>query len=429
MPAPTHRVMGKAIRSRDNDERQNTLQKTPYFRGLKSMLNTPIIFRLLLLGVIPLAQGCRNNRDQAESGAGTGQPAAPVAQAYPVLKTILHNTVLETQYPATLQGIQNIEIRPKIDGFIEKIYIDEGATVKKGQLLFRIKAPQYEQEVKNALAAVNSAETDVSTAKLQVEKTKPLVDKQIISDYELRSAEDALKVKEAALRQAQTTLANARTNLSYTTITSPVDGVAGMIPYKLGSLVTSTTAQPLTMISNISKVYAYFSMNEKQLLDFSRQYKGSTVDEKLKQLPPVALILSDGTEYPEKGRVETLGGMINSETGAATFRATFPNPVGLIRSGGSAVLKIPVTVPDALLVPQQSTYELQGKRFVYKVDGDSVKNVEISTLANAAGQYFVVTGGLKAGDTIVYETATPIADGTAIKPQLQPQDQIYKDLK
>jgi membrane fusion protein (multidrug efflux system) len=352
-----------------------------------------------------------------------------VAQAYPVFKATAHNTILRTEYPATLQGQQNIEIRPKIDGYIEHIYIDEGATVKKGQLLFRISAPQYEQEVKNSLAAINSAEADVNTAKLQVERTKPLVERHIISEYELRSAEDALKVKEAALLQAKTTLANARTNLAYTTISSPVDGVAGMIPYKLGSLVSSTTTSPLTMVSNISKVYAYFSMNEKQLLDFSRQYKGSTLEAKLKQLPPVVLILSDKTEYPEKGRVEAIGGLINPETGAATFRATFPNPVRLIRSGGSAVVALPVPVNNALLIPQQSTYELQGKRFVYRVDGDKVTSAEITTLPAAAGQYFVVTDGLKPGDTVVFEAATPIPDGTAIKPEMRAEADIYKDLK
>lgn len=385
-------------------------------------MKTPV--RLLLLWTVAfLAQSCRNNQP------GAGQAPDPVTPSYPVFKATTHTTVLRTEYPATLQGIQNIEIRPKIDGFIEKIYIDEGASVKKGQLLFKINAPQYEQDVKNALAAVNSAETDVNTAKLQVEKTKPLVDKQIISDYELRSAEDALKVKQAALLQAQTTLANARTNLSYTLITSPVDGVAGALPYKLGSLVSSTTALPLTMISNISKVYAYFSMNEKQLLEFSRQYKGSTLEAKLKQLPPVILILSDGTEYPEKGRVETINGMINSETGAATFRATFPNPVRLIRSGGSAVVAIPVTMTNALLIPQQSTYELQGKRFAYKLDSGKVNSVEISTIPAGAGQYFVVTDGLKAGDSVVFQAALPIAEGTTIKANMQSEDQIYKDLK
>lgn len=369
-----------------------------------------------------VTQGCRNAPN------GGSQDPAPAAQAYPVFKMEAHNSILQSEYPATLQGQQNIEIRPKIDGYIDHIYIDEGATVKKGQLLFRISAPQYEQDVKNAQAAINSAEADVNTARLQVEKTKPLVDRHIISEYELKSAEDALKIKEAALAQAQTTLANAKTNLGYTEVTSPVNGVAGMIPYKLGSLVSSTTASPLTMISNISKVYAYFSMNEKQLLDFSRTYKGSTVEEKLKQLPQVELLLPDGTQYPEKGRVETIGGLIDPQTGAASFRATFPNPVGLIRSGGSAVVAIPVTIKNALLVPQQSTYELQGKRFVYKVDGDKVSNVEITTMSDPAGQYFVVTSGLKAGDTVVYEAAAPIADGTAIKPDLKPEGQIYKDL-
>ena len=378
---------------------------------------------LLFCVVVILVQGCRNNEP------GANQAVAPVAEAYPVFKAETFTTVLQSEYPAMLQGQQNIEIRPKIDGYIEHIYIDEGATVKKGQLLFKISAPQYEQDVKNALAAINTAEADVNTAELQVEKTKPLVDRHIISQYELKSAENALKIKQAVLLQAKTMLANAQTNLDYGTIRSPVDGVAGTLPYKLGSLVSSTTTSPLTMISNISRVYAYFSMNEKQLLDFSRQYKGSTLDEKLKQLPPVDLILSDGTKYPEKGRVESIGGMINSETGAATFRATFPNPVRLIRSGGSAVVALPVTVNNALLIPQRSTYELQGKRFVYRVDSSKVTSVEISTMTSAAGQYFVVTSGLNPGDTIVFEAATPITDGTPIQPQLQPEAQIYKDLK
>jgi membrane fusion protein (multidrug efflux system) len=384
-------------------------------------------FYWLLTGAtIFFVQGC-GDKPAAAGGEAPGGPAA--AQPYPVFTVSTHTTVLRSEYPATLQGQQNIEIRPKIDGYIDKIYIDEGATVKKGQLLFRISAPQYEQEVKNSQAAINSAESEVNTAQLQVEKTKPLVARHIISEYELKSAQDALKVKEAALMQAKTTLANAQTNLSYTTISSPVDGVAGMIPYKLGSLVSSTTTSPLTVVSSISTMYAYFSMNEKQLLDFSRTYKGSTLEEKLKQLPPVVLVLPDGSEYPEKGRVERMGGLINAETGAATFRASFPNPVRLLHSGGSAVLVIPVTSPDALLVPQRSTYELQGKRFVYRVEGDKVKSVEINTLVSPAGQFFVVTGGIKAGDSLVYEAAAPIPDGTAIKPDVQPAGQIYKDVK
>ena len=246
--------------------------------------------------MVILVQGCRNNLPEAN------QAAAPVAQPYPVFKAETFTAVLQSEYPAMLQGQQNIEIRPKIDGYIEHIYIDEGATVKKGQLLFKISAPQYEQDVKNACAAINTAEADVNTAELQVEKTKPLVDRHIISEYELKSAENALKIKQAVLLQAKTTLANAQTNLDYGTIRSPVDGVAGTLPYKLGSLVSSTTASPLTMISNISKVYAYFSMNEKQLLDFSRQYKGSTLHEKLKQLPPGRSYPRRWNKIPRKGK-------------------------------------------------------------------------------------------------------------------------------
>ena len=188
-----------------------------------------------------------------------------------------------------------------------------------------------------------------------------------------------------------------------------------------------TTAQPLTTVSNITKVYAYFSLNEKQLLDFSRQYQGSTLQAKLSQMPAVSLVLSDGTAYPEKGRVETIGGMINTETGSASFRATFPNPVGLIRSGGSATVLIPFIVTDAILIPQKSTYELQGKHFVYLVDGNNkIINTEIEIMSVAAGQYYVVTKGLKAGDNLVLETATPLQDSAAIKADIQPENKVYE---
>ena len=369
---------------------------------------------------------CADKQGGDSANAG-GSPKTPT---YPVFKVASQTATLKTNYPATIQGEQNIEIRPKIDGYIDKMYVDEGAVVKKGQLLFRISAPQYQQDVINASAAISSAEADVSAAELQVKKTKPLVEKDIISKYELESAEYTLQARKAALAQAKANLANAKTNLGYTNVTSPVDGVIGTIPYKLGSLVSSTTTMPLTTVSSISKVYAYFSLNEKQLLNFSREYQGNTLEAKLKQLPPVTLILADGTEYPEKGYVETIGGLINTETGSASFRATFPNPVGLLRSGASAVVEIPVTVKDAIVIPQRSTYELQGKRFVYLVnDSNKVINSEIEVMDTPAGQYFVVTGGLKAGDIIVYESTSALQDSTAIKPDMQPENKVYGNLK
>jgi membrane fusion protein (multidrug efflux system) len=354
----------------------------------------------------------------------------PAIPTYPVFKVVSKTATLKTDYPATLQGEQNIEIRPKIDGYIDRIYVDEGAVVKKGQLLFRVSAPQYQQDVNTANAAISSAEADVSAAELQVKKTKPLVDKEIISKYELESAEYTLQARKAALAQAKANLENARTNLGYTTVTSPVNGVVGTIPYKLGSLVSSTTTMPLTTVSDIGKVYAYFSLNEKQLLDFSRQYQGNTLEAKLKQLPAVTLLLADGSEYPEKGKVETIAGLINTETGSASFRATFPNPVGLLRSGGSATVEIPVTINNAIVIPQRSTYELQGKRFVYLInDSNKVISTEIEVMSVSAGQYFVVTNGLKAGDTIVYESASSLQDSSAIKPDVQPESKVYDSLK
>lgn len=373
---------------------------------------------ILIAGIFFLAS-CGNKADQQ-------QAANMPPPAYPVFKVISQTSTIKTDYPATLQGEQNIEIRPKIDGYIEKIYVDEGAVVKKGQLLFRINAPQYQQDVNNAAAAITSAEADVSTAELQVKKVKPLVEQDIVSKYELESAEYTLQTRKAALAQARANLANAKINLGYADVTSPVNGVVGTIPYRLGSLVSSTTTMPLTTVSSISNVFAYFSMNEKQLLDFSREYKGNTLEAKLKQLPAVTLILADGTEYPEKGRVETVAGQLNTETGSASFRAAFPNPLGLLRSGASAVVEIPVTVNDAIIIPQRSTYELQGKRFVYLVnDSNKVISTEIEVMPVAAGQYFVVTSGLKPGDNVVYESTYSLRDSTVIKPDVQPENKVY----
>lgn len=398
-----------------------TLTQTNMFIKSRALSATIISSALLLLSA------CGNSNNKGGGAPAAGGP--PPVQSFQVFKIVPQTATLNSDYPATLQGQQNIEIRPKIDGYIEQIYIDEGSVVKKGQVLFRISAPQYGQDVNNAAAAVSSAEADVSAAQLQVNKAKPLVEKDIISHYELDAAQLTLQARRAALKQAKANLANARTNLGYTTVTSPVNGVVGTIPYKLGSLINSSTTQPLTTVSNISTIYAYFSLNEKQLLDFSRHYEGRTLEAKLSKLPPVSLILSDGSNYPEKGKVETIAGLINTETGSASFRATFPNPVRLIRSGGSATVRIPQTVKDAILVPQKSTYELQGKHFVFVVDANGkVKNTEIEIMDLATGQYYVVTGGLKPNDVVVLEGTSNLQDATTIKPDMQADSKVYQDL-
>ncbi len=385
---------------------------------------TRVLFVTGISAALLLLSSCGNKPQQ-----GAGGPAAQGPQSFPAFKVEARNATINSDYPATLQGQQNIEIRPKIDGYIERILIDEGSVVKKGQLLFKIDNPQYTQDVNNAAAAVSSAEADLASALLQVNKAKPLVEKDIISHYELESAQLTLRARQAALKQAKANLANARTNLGYTTLTSPVNGVVGTIPYKLGSLINSNTAQPLTTVSNIGNVYAYFSLNEKQLLDFSRQYSGNSMAAKLSKLPQVSLILSDGTDYPEKGRVETISGLLNTATGSASFRATFPNPAGLIRSGGSATVRIPQTLANAVLVPQKATYELQGKRFVYVVDAGKAKSTEIQTMSVASGQNFVVTSGLKAGDLVILEGIAGLQDGVPVKADIQDAGKVYQDSK
>lgn len=374
----------------------------------KSELWRSASFLLLCLGILGiLSCGSGEKKEQGQQGP----------QSYKVLQVEERPTALYNDFPASIQGEQNIEIRPKIDGFVKKIYVDEGQSVKQGQLLFTIDAPQYEQDVRNAAAAVNSAEAEVNSAQLQVDKTIPLVKREIISEYELESAKNTLKSQKAALAQAQANLATAKTNLGYTRIVSPVSGVVGALPYKLGSLVSSTTTNPLTTISNVNKVYAYFSINEKTHLSFFRDTQGATYTEKMKHLPAVTLILADGSAYEPKGVIESLSGQVDAETGSFNVRATFANPTGLLRTGNSASVRIPSNVKTALLIPQSATYEIQGKLFTYVVgDSSAVKSVEIKVTATPSGQAYVVQEGLKANDVIVIEGITTLAEGAKIKP-------------
>ncbi|MCW3093923.1 MAG: hypothetical protein JWP81_4992 [Ferruginibacter sp.] len=355
------------------------------------------------------------------------QPAA--VKPYGVITIAPRKTVIYADYPATIQGQQNVEIRPQIDGYLKALYVDEGSVVKKGQLLFRISAPLYEQGVRTAEANIKIAQADLKAAQMQVNEVAPLVEKDIISRYALQSAQYTLQSKEAALAQANATLINARTNLSYATIYSPADGVIGLLPFKIGSLVSSTTAQPLTTVSNIQNIYAYFSINEKQQLDFFINTRGNTLQEKLASLPPVTLMLSNGLAYDQKGRIETIGGLVNVSTGSVAFRATFQNPKSMIRSGSSAIVRIPQVIDTALLVPQSATYQVQGKLFVYVAAPDNtVHSIPIQVNSNTPRSSYVVQQGLKPGDKIVVEGIGNLREGLAITPRFVNADSVYMSL-
>lgn len=367
------------------------------------------------------------NYDDNKNLQGDYKNAPP--KDYKVLAMQPRVAKVNLDFPATIQGQQIIEIRPKIDGYVDAIYVREGAEVKKGQLLFRISNPQYEQEVITATASIKSAEADVDAAKMQISKVKPLVEKEIISKYELESNEYALKVKEAALAQAKAALANARTNSGYTILRSPANGVIGLIPYKIGALINSSTTQPLTTLSNIDNIYAYYSLNEKQLLQYFSTTNGSSLKEKINNMLPAILILADKTVYPEKGKIELASGMISTETGTATFKAIYKNPLGIIRSGASATVRLPTTVDTAMVIPQSASYELQDKRFVYVVGKDNqVNGVSITVTPVDNGQYFIVNNGLHAGDAVVLEGLIGLKDGDKIIPKQANADSVYTRL-
>lgn len=346
-------------------------------------------------------------------GNKTQIPQASNEYAVREIKTTECN--LSTSYPATIKGIQDIEIRPKVSGFITKVHVDEGDFVRRGQVLFSIDRVQYEAAVKSAEAAVRVARTAVSTQKLTVKNKKMLHEKKIISDYDMEMAENQLASAEAELASARAQLIDARNNLSFCSVTSPSDGVVGTIPYRVGSLVSSTTAEALTTVSNISKMYVYFSMTEKQLLGYTKGTDG--VKGALAAIPAVSLQLADGSTYNQTGKVTNVSGVIDIATGSVSMRATFDNPQKILRSGGSGSVVFPIHMDNAILVPQKATYEIQDKHFVYVVGKDNkVKNTEITVLPQNDGTNFVVTGGLKAGERIVVEGVNTLSDGMAIKP-------------
>lgn len=345
-----------------------------------------------------------------------GQQTMPEANnEFAVMK--LETTVanLNTSYPATIKGIQDVEIRPKVSGHITRLLVDEGDFVRAGQPLFIIDETQFRAAVKAAEAQVNVVKANISTSELTLKNKKMLLDKQIISQYDYDMAENQLKSLKAQLAQAEANLVTAKDNLRFCTVSSPAAGVVGTIPYRVGSLVSSATAEPLTTVSNISEMYAYFSMTEKQLLAMTRSSGGT--ETAIDSLPAVKLIMADGTEYPENGKVTAISGVITQNTGAVQIRATFNNKNHMLRSGGTGSILIPMHNDNAIQIPQKATFDIQNKKFVYVLSPDSTVHVrEIEVLTQNDGTNFIVSRGLTAGETIVIEGVNTLKEGLKISP-------------
>lgn len=340
------------------------------------------------------------------------QAPAIATQTVAIGATDLNNT-----YPATIKGKTDIEIRPQVSGFITKVHVDEGQHVRKGQLLFTIDQVQFQAAVDQAQAQVNSARTAVETAQLTADSKQHLFDRNIISEYENQLAKNSLAQAKAQLATAQAALISARKNLAYTEVVAPSDGVVGSIPSREGSLASPSMLQPLTTVSDNNEVYAYFALNEKDILSLTNNGEFS-LNQRIAQMPEVTLRLADGTIYPVKGKVATVSGVIDNTTGTATVRALFPNSNGMLRSGSTGQILIPTVEDEVLIIPQRATFEIQDRKFVYVVnDSNKIVSTPITIAPQNDGKNYIVTSGLEAGQRIAVEgVGSTLREGMTIQP-------------
>lgn len=332
---------------------------------------------------------------------------------YKTMTVKKESRTLYSNYTAVISGRQSVEIRPQVSGVITKICIEEGAKVSKGQILFVIDQIPYEAALQTALANVKSAEAKVATARLTADSKEELYAENVVSDFDRQTAQNSLFEAEAALLQARADEVNARNNLSYTVIKSPVDGVAGMSSYRVGSLVSSSITTPLLTVSDDEEVSVYFSMTENQVLSLVRQY--GTLENALEEMPEVELQLSDGEMYMHKGKVKAISGTTNTETGAITLKAVFPNKEGMLRNGSTGTVVYPYVKENVFIIPQDATFEIQDKTYAYKVNNEGkAESVQISVFPLNNGREYIVENGLSENDVIVAEGAGLIQENMQI---------------
>jgi membrane fusion protein (multidrug efflux system) len=339
---------------------------------------------------------------------------------YPVRTVEAQGAATETTYPATIKGIQDVEIRPKVSGFITKVCVKEGQTVGAGQLLFVIDNETYQAAVRQAAAAVNTARAQLNTARLTYNNSQQLFKNNVIGQYELSSSQNSYESARAALAQAQASLASAREMLDFCYVKSPANGVVGSLPYKVGALVSASSQNALTTVSNISTMEVFFSMTEKDMLEMTKTAGGMSAA--ISEYPAVKLQLADGTIYNHPGKVVKVSGVIDPSTGSVSMIAHFTNPQHLLKSGGSGAIVVPHSSSNAIVIPQEWTTEVQNKIFVYTVGSNNkVKYTEIKVNPQNDGKTYIVTDGLHVGDRVVTNGITKLTDGMDIKPITEAQ--------
>jgi len=342
---------------------------------------------------------------------------APPPPSLPVASIVSGTDTTYQEYPASIEGIVNVEVRPQVSGTLDKVFVDEGSFVKAGEPLFKINEQPYRAALNNAVASQHAAENTAANAQLEVDKLTPLVQNKVVSDYQLKTAKAAYAVAKANIEQARANVSTAQINLGYTLIKAPVNGYIGRLLKKQGSLVGPTDTESLTQLSDVHDVRVYFSLSEQDFVNFKEQYPGQTLKDKLKQVPSVYLLLADNTPYSRTGKIDMIDGQFDKTTGAITLRASFANPQGLLRSGNTGKIRLSLQHKDVLIVPQSATIEMQDKVFVYTVaDSNKVKKQAI-TIIGRSGDNYLVKDGVKVGDQLVLSGMDHLQEGAVIKPE------------
>jgi len=387
--------------TRNKNFKNENVQQIKTNRKMKNVIITSFILALVL-------SSCA---DKSQAPAPSPPPVLPVAAI------VSKNTITDTEYPASIQGTVDVEIRPQVSGNLDRVLVDEGAYVSKGQSLFKINERPYREQLNNALASLHAYEAALINAQLEVDKLTPLVQNKVVSDYQLKTAKASQKIAAANIEQARAMVASARINLGYTNVVAPVSGYIGRLPKKQGSLVSASDIEPLTTLSDVHEVFVYFSLGETDFINFKSQYAGNTLGDKIKHLPPVSLILADNNAYPQTGKIDMVDGQFDKTTGAITLRATFPNKNGTLRSGNTGKIRLGINHDDAILVPQSATIEMQDKIFVFTVGKDNKVNKMPITVVGKSGVNYLIKDGVHSGDQIVLSGVDKLQEGQVIQPE------------
>ncbi|MBS0026480.1 efflux RND transporter periplasmic adaptor subunit [Chitinophaga sp. 2R12] len=364
---------------------------------------------LLIAGLLSAAlYGC---------GASAGEaPPAGAAPELPVSTLDTSSALTGSSYAAVLEGKVNVDIRTQVDGYLDKIFVDEGSFVKAGQPLFQVNDRPFREQLNKDIANLHAMQSSLHAAELEVDKVKPLVDNKVVADMQLKTAMAALQTAKANVEQAKAAVAASQINVGFSLVKAPVSGYIGRIPKRVGNLVGKSDTAPLTTLSDISEVYAYFSMSENDFMEFSKGASGNTLQQQLHQLRPVTLQLSNGDLFQHKGRIEMVDGAFNKTTAAISLRATFPNPAAILRSGNTGKVKIEQLYNGIIQVPQSATLEMQDKLFVYELGDSNIVTRRIIRVAGTNGSNFIVKDGLKRGDKIVTAGIETLAEGSVVMP-------------